>query len=194
MAIKITRKLVTKSLYFTLLTFLMPYLNSSWNFLSENVYFWYGRAKISQVKLSWSSRGAIIFRIGWRNASWWRVQNTWPYINFIDYLIMIATAQNAYMYMYIHTGMRQRKIKKRGKLLIMWGSAATEPPGGGFGRGVPPPAENFAILGYLKIMFYMQRKIKKTRKIATCEGAQRPNLLGVGSGGGFPLPQKILQF
>ena len=29
----------------------------------------------------------------------------------------------------------------------MWGSAATEPPGGGFGRGVPPPAENFAILG-----------------------------------------------
>ena len=39
-------------------SFLMPYLNSSWNFLSENVYFWYGRAKISQVKLSWSSRGA----------------------------------------------------------------------------------------------------------------------------------------
>ena len=29
----------------------------------------------------------------------------------------------------------------------MWGSAATEPPGGGFGRGVPRPAENFAILG-----------------------------------------------
>ena len=51
-------------------SFLMPYLNSSWNFLSEkNVYFWYGRAKISQVKLSWSSRGAKIFRIGWRNAS-----------------------------------------------------------------------------------------------------------------------------
>ena len=39
-------------------SFLMPYLNSSCNFLSENVYFWYGRAKISQVKLSWSSRGA----------------------------------------------------------------------------------------------------------------------------------------
>ena len=37
---------------------LMPYLNSSWNFLSENIYFWYGRAKIFQVKLSWSSRGA----------------------------------------------------------------------------------------------------------------------------------------
>ena len=37
---------------------LIPYLNSSWNFLSENVYFWYGRAKIFQVKLSWSSRGA----------------------------------------------------------------------------------------------------------------------------------------
>ena len=37
-------------------------------------------------------------------------------------------------------------------------------------------------------------KNKKKRKIATCEGAQRPNLLGVGSGGGFPLPQKILQF
>ena len=29
----------------------------------------------------------------------------------------------------------------------MWGSAATEPPGGGFGSLVPPPAENFAILG-----------------------------------------------
>ena len=36
-------------------------------------------------------------------------------------------------------------------------------------------------------------KNQKKRKIATCEGAQRPNLLGVGSGGGFPLPQKILQ-
>ena len=39
-------------------SFLIPYLNSSWNFLSENVYFWYGRAKISQVKLSRISRGA----------------------------------------------------------------------------------------------------------------------------------------
>ena len=75
----------------------------------------------------------------------------------------------------------------------MWGSAATKPPGGGFGRGVPPPAENFAILGTENHVL-MQRKIKKKRKIATCEGAQRPNLLGVGSGGGFPLPQKILQF
>ena len=37
-------------------------------------------------------------------------------------------------------------------------------------------------------------KNQKKRKIATCEGAQRPNLLGVGSGEGFPLPQKILQF
>ena len=37
-------------------------------------------------------------------------------------------------------------------------------------------------------------KNQKKRKIATCEGAQRPNLLGVGSGGGFTLPQKILQF
>ena len=42
----------------------MPYLNSSWNFLSENVYFWYGRAKISQVKLSWSSRGAKFSKSG----------------------------------------------------------------------------------------------------------------------------------
>ena len=40
------------------ISYWMPYLNSSWNFLSENVYFWYGRAKIFQVKLSWSSRGA----------------------------------------------------------------------------------------------------------------------------------------
>ena len=40
------------------ISYWMPYLNSSWNFLSENVYFLYGRAKISQVKLSWSSRGA----------------------------------------------------------------------------------------------------------------------------------------
>ena len=37
-------------------------------------------------------------------------------------------------------------------------------------------------------------KNQKKRKIATCEGAERPNLLGVGSGGGFPLPQKIVQF
>ena len=43
---------------------LMPYLNSSWNFLSENVYFWYGRAKIFQVKLSWSSRGAKFSETG----------------------------------------------------------------------------------------------------------------------------------
>ena len=42
----------------------MPYLNSSCNFLSENVYFWYGRAKISQVKLSWSSRGATFSESG----------------------------------------------------------------------------------------------------------------------------------
>ena len=41
-----------------IISYWMPYLNSSWNFLSENVYFWYGRAKIFQVKLSWSSRGA----------------------------------------------------------------------------------------------------------------------------------------
>ena len=40
------------------ISYWMPYLNFSWNFLSENVYFWYGRAKIFQVKLSWSSRGA----------------------------------------------------------------------------------------------------------------------------------------
>ena len=40
------------------ISYWMPYLNSSWNFLSENVYFWYGRAKLFQVKLSWSSRGA----------------------------------------------------------------------------------------------------------------------------------------
>ena len=54
---QIKRKLVTKSLYFTLLHFWchiwIPHVS-----LSENVYFWYGRAKISQVKLSWSSRGA----------------------------------------------------------------------------------------------------------------------------------------
>ena len=42
----------------------------------------------------------------------------------------------------------------------MWGSAATEPPGGGFGRGVPPPAENLAILGTENHVL-MQRKIKK---------------------------------
>ena len=35
------------------ISYWMPYLNSSWKFLSEN-----GRAKISQDKLSWSSRGA----------------------------------------------------------------------------------------------------------------------------------------
>ena len=67
----------------------------------------------------------------------------------------------------------------------MWGSAATEPPGGGFGRGVPPPAENFAILGTENHVL-IQRKIKKRGKLL--------HLLGVGSGGGFPLPQKILQF
>ena len=46
------------------ISYLMPYLNSSWNFLSENVYFWYGRAKIFQVKLSWSSRGATFSESG----------------------------------------------------------------------------------------------------------------------------------
>ena len=48
----------------TCISYLMPYLNSSWNFLSENVYFWYGRAKIFQVKLSWSSRGATFSESG----------------------------------------------------------------------------------------------------------------------------------
>ena len=46
------------------ISYWMPYLNSSWNFLSENVYFWYGRAKIFQVKLSWSSRGAKFSELG----------------------------------------------------------------------------------------------------------------------------------
>ena len=46
------------------ISYWMPYLNSSWNFLSENVYFWYGRAKIFQVKLVWSSRGAKFSELG----------------------------------------------------------------------------------------------------------------------------------
>ena len=46
----------------------------------------------------------------------------------------------------------------------MWGSAATEPPGVGFGWGVPPPAENFAILGTENHVL-MQRKIKKRGKL-----------------------------
>ena len=46
------------------ISYWMPYLKSSWNFLSENVYFWYGRAKIFQVKLSWSSRGAKFSELG----------------------------------------------------------------------------------------------------------------------------------
>ena len=75
----------------------------------------------------------------------------------------------------------------------MWGSAATEPPGGGFGRGVPPPAENFAILGTENHVL-MQRKIKKRGKLLHVRERSDRDLLGVGSGGGFPLPQKILQF
>ena len=86
-----------------------------------------------------------------------------------------------------------REKSKKEENCYMWGSAATEPPGGGFGRGVPPPAENFCNFRYWKSCFNAEKNQKK-RKIATCEGAQRPNLLGVGSGGGFPLPQKILQF
>ena len=61
----------------------------------------------------------------------------------------------------------------------MWGSAATEPPGGGFGRGVPPPAENFAILRYWKSCFNAEKNQKK-RKIATCEGARATEPPGGG--------------
>ena len=67
------------------------------------------------------------------------------------------------------------KNQKKRKIAYMWGSAATEPPGGGFGRGVPPPAENFAILG-------------TENHVLNAEKKRRPNLLGVGSGGGFPPP------
>ena len=47
----------------------------------------------------------------------------------------------------IHYQAWDREKSKKEENCYMWGSAATEPPGGGFGRGVPPPAENFAILG-----------------------------------------------
>ena len=68
----------------------------------------------------------------------------------------------------------------------MWGSAATEPPGGGFGRGVPLP-QKFCNFRYWKSCFNAEKNQKK-RKIATCEGAQRPNLLGVGFWRGVPPP------
>ena len=57
-----------------------------------------------------------------------------------------------------------REKSKKEENCYMWGSAATEPPGGGFGRGVPPPAENFAILGTENHVL-MQRKIKKRGKL-----------------------------
>ena len=83
-------------------------------------------------------------------------------------------------------GMRQRKIRNE-EIATCEGAEATEPPGGGFGRGVPPPAEYFAIEGTEQSPLNAYQN-PKHRKIATCEGAQRPYLLGVGSEGGFPLP------
>ena len=64
------------------ISYWMPYLNSSWNFLSENVYFWYGRAKIFQVKLSWSSRGAKFSESG-------------------DVTLRVASSKRMAIYMYL---------------------------------------------------------------------------------------------
>ena len=79
------------------------------------------------------------------------------------------------------------KNQKKRKIATCEGAQRPNLLGGGFGRGVPPPAENFAILGTENHVL-MQRKIKKRGKIATCEGAQRPNLLGGGFGRGVPPP------
>ena len=89
-------------------------------------------------------------------------------------------------------GMRQRKIKKRGKLLHVR-ERSDRTSWGWVREGGSPSRRKFCNFRYWKSCFNAEKNQKK-RKIATCEGAQRPNLLGVGSGGGFPLPQKILQF
>ena len=95
-------------------------------------------------------------------------------------------------YVCIYSGMRQRKIKKRGKLLHVR-ERSDRTSWGWVREGGSPSRRKFCNFRYWKSCFNAEKNQKK-RKIATCEGAQRPNLLGVGSGGGFPLPQKILQF
>ena len=85
-----------------------------------------------------------------------------------------------------------REKSKKEENCYMWGSAATEPPGGGFGRGVPPPAENFAILGTENHVL-MQRKIKKEENCYMW-GSAATEPPGGGFGRGVSLPQKILQF
>ena len=56
------------------------------------------------------------------------------------------------------------KNQKKRKIATCEGAQRPWPPGGGFGRGVPPPAENVAILGTENHVL-MQRKIKKRGKL-----------------------------
>ena len=66
-------------------------------------------------------------------------------------------------------------------------------PGGGFGRGVPPPAENFAILGTENHVL-MQRKIKKRGKLLHVRERSDRTSWGWVREGGSPSRRKFCNF
>ena len=86
-----------------------------------------------------------------------------------------------------------REKSKKEENCYMWGSAATEPPGGGFGRGVPPPAENCAILGTENHVL-MQRKIKKRGKLLHVRERSDRTSWGWVREGGSPSRRKFCNF
>ena len=60
-------------------SFLMPFLESSWNYLSEKVYFCMDRVNIFKVMTIFIPIGALLFDFG-DVTKMWRVQDAWPYM------------------------------------------------------------------------------------------------------------------
>ena len=85
------------------------------------------------------------------------------------------------------------KNQKKRKIATCEGAQRPNLPGGGFGRGVPPPAENFAILGTDNHVL-KQTKINIRGKLLHVRERSDRTSWGWVREGGSPLPQKILQF